>query len=188
MSDITILPKGGSISIKEKAPDLKEAVVGVGWDINENENGKSFDLDLTAVTVGNDGKAKEVVYYGNLTGKGITHTGDNLTGEGDGDDETVKVKLGDVDAAVKEVLFLVNIYEAQSKGQNFGMVKSTHVRVLDANGDKELARHDLAKEYATNTGVIVAKFVRDGDSWKFEAVAKGVNGSIEEILNAEGLK
>lgn len=188
MSDITILPKGGSISIKEKAPDLKKAVVGCGWDTNEEENGQTFDLDLTAVTVTGDGKAKDVVYYGNLTSAGLRHTGDNLTGEGEGDDEQIEVTLADLPADVKEVYFLENIYDAQSKGQNFGMVKKTHVRVLDANGNRELARHDLASEYATKTGVIVAKFVRDNDSWKFEAVAEGVDGSIEEILKAKGFK
>jgi tellurium resistance protein TerD len=185
MSDITILPKGASISIKEKAPDLKKAVVGAGWDVNE---GLSMDLDLTAVTVKADGKAKDVVYYGNKDAAGLHHTGDNLTGEGEGDDEQIVVTLADLSSEVNEVVFLVNIYEATQKSQNFGQVKNSHVRVLNADGDKELARHDLAAEYATNTGVLVAKFVRDGDSWKFQAVGEGVNGSIDEILSAKGYK
>jgi tellurium resistance protein TerD len=185
MSDITILPKGGSISIKEKAPDLKKATVGTGWDVAD---GASMDLDLTAVTVKADGKAKDVVYYGNKDAAGVHHTGDNLTGEGEGDDEQIIVTLADLPAEVKEVLFLVNIYEGTQKSQNFGAVKNSHVRVLNADGDKELARHDLAAEYANNTGVIVAKFVRDNDSWKFEAVGEGVNGSIDQILSAKGLK
>lgn len=185
MSDITILPKGGSIDIKEKAPDLKQAVVGTGWDVAD---GDSMDLDLTAVSVKADGKAKDVVYYGHKDAPGIHHTGDNLTGEGEGDDEQVVVTLADIPSDVQEVLFLVNIYEATQKNQNFGGVKNSHVRVLNADGDKELARHDLASEYASNTGVIVAKFVREGESWKFQAVGEGVNGSIDEILTAKDLK
>ena len=186
--EITILQKGGSINIKEKAPSLKKALVGAGWDVNEQEGGQSFDLDLTAVLVGTDGKAKDVVYYGNLDAKGVHHTGDNITGEGDGDDEQVEVKLEEVDAAVTKVLFLVNIYEAKSKGQNFGMVKSSFVRVADADANQELARHDLQKEYDGKTGVVVAELNRAGDTWEFKAVAEGVDGSIDEILTSKGLK
>jgi len=185
MSEITILPKGGSISIKEKAPNLKKAIVGTGWDVAE---GQTMDLDLTAVLVGNDGKARDVVYYGNLDATGVHHTGDNLTGEGEGDDEQIEVTLDALPQDVKEVVFLVNIYEATAKGQNFGLVKNSHVRVLNADGNIELARHDLAAEYGSNTGVLVAKFVRDADSWKFEATAEGVNGSIDQILTAKGFK
>lgn len=196
MSDVTILPKGGSVSIKEKAPDLKKVRVGAGWDVNEQENGKSFDLDLTAVLLNAAGKVvdgKGVIYYGELDYKVdganvVHHTGDNLTGEGEGDDEQIEVELDKVPASVEKIAFLVNIYEAQSKGQNFGMVKSSFVRLVDTNGDKEFARHDLASEYAGKTGVLVGQLVRKDGSWHFEATAEGVDGSIDQILTAKGFK
>lgn len=196
MADVTILPKGGSVSIKEKAPDLTKVRVGCGWDTNEEENGKTFDLDLTAVLLNASGKVVDsnaVVYYGNLDYKvdganAVHHTGDNLTGEGEGDDEQIEVELTKVPATVERIAFLVNIYDAQSKQQNFSMVKSSFVRLVDTNGDKEFARHDLQAEYAGKTGVLVGELYREGGSWHFKATAEGVDGSIDQILSAKSFK
>lgn len=184
--EVTILPKGGSVSIKEKAPNVKKVRVGAGWDISGDDS--SYDLDLTAVLLNSANKvvdANGVVYYDNLNYTGVHHTGDNLTGEGEGDDEQIEVDLEALPASVEKVAFLVNIYDAKSKSQHFGQVNNSFVRVVDTDGDKELARHDLNKEYADKTGVLVATLVRNGGDWKFEATAEGVDGSIKEILTAK---
>lgn len=194
--EITILPKGGSVSIKEKAPSLKKLHTGMGWDTNEQEGGKSFDLDVTAVLLNEAGKVVDsngVVYYGNLDYKAngenaVHHTGDNLTGEGEGDDEVIEVTLDKVPETVKRIAFIVNIYEAGSKNQNFGMVKSSFIRLVDADTQQEFARHDLAAEFAGKTGVLAGELYKEGSDWKFKAVAEGVDGSIEQILTAKGMK
>lgn len=195
MAEITILPKGAAVSIKEKAPSLTKLSVGMGWDTNEEEGGKTFDLDATAVLLGADGKVVQdgVVYYGNLDFKNdganaVHHTGDNLTGEGEGDDEVIEVLLDKVPATVSKIAFIVNIYEAQSKAQNFGMVKSSFVRLVNAETKEEFARHDLASEYAGKTGVVVGELYREGDAWHFKAVAEGVDGSIDQIISTRGYK
>jgi tellurium resistance protein TerD len=193
--EITILPKGASVSIKEKAPNLKKVRVGAGWDVNE-EGDQTFDLDLTAVLLNAAGKVVDsngVVYYGNLDYKvdganAVHHTGDNLTGEGEGDDEQIEVELEKVSASVERIAFIVNIYEAKTKGQDFSKVKSSFVRLVDADGDKEFARHDLQSEYAGKSGVLVGELYRDGGAWHFKATAEGVDGSIDEILTAKAFK
>lgn len=186
--DTLNLKKGESLDLKKSSPSIKNALIGAGWDVNDEENGKSFDLDLTVALVKGDGKAKDVVFFGNLKATGVEHTGDNLTGEGDGDDEQVKLDLTAIEAEIAKLVFIVNIYEAKDKGQDFGMVKSSFVRVLDADGNKELAKYDLQKEYAGKSGVVVAELNRTGDSWEFKAVGEGVDGDINEILATKGFK
>lgn len=191
MSDITIVPKGQSISIKEKAPELKKLHVGLGWDVNEGDG--AFDLDATAVLLNASGKAEKVVYYGELDYKVdgqnvVHHTGDNLTGEGEGDDEVIEMMLEKVPSTIERIAVIVNIYEAKSRSQDFSKVKSSFVRLVDADTKKEFARHDLQSEYAGKTGVLVGEFYRDGGEWKFKATAEGVDGSIEEIMSAKGYK
>lgn len=193
--EVTILPKGGSVDIKAKAPNLTKLLVGTGWDVNEVEGGASYDLDLTAALLGSDGKVVEngVVYYQNLAYKAdgtvvVKHTGDNLTGAGEGDDESIEVELDKVPATIDRIAFLVNIYEAASKNQNFGAVNSSFVRIVDANTKEEIARHDLKSEYASNSGVLVGELLRESGAWHFKATAEGVNGSIDQILSARGMK
>lgn len=196
MSEITIIPKGESVSIKEKAPALTKLHVGMGWDTNDEENGKSFDLDVTAVVLNDAGKVIDgggVIYYGNLDYKAngenvVHHTGDNLTGEGEGDDEVIEVSLDKLPATVAKIAFLVNIYDASSKGQDFSKVKSSFVRLVDANTQVEFARHDLASEFAGKSGVVVGELYKEGDAWKFKAIEEGVDGSIDQILSAKGYK
>lgn len=193
MAEITIIPKGQSISIKEKAPTLTKLHVGMGWDTNEEENGESFDLDVTAVLLNTSGKSEAVVYYGNLDYKVeganvVHHTGDNLTGAGEGDDEVIEVELEKVPSTIEKIVFLVNIYEAKDKGQDFSKVKSSFVRLVDKTTGAEFARHDLANEFAGKTGVVAGELHREGGEWKFKAVAEGVDGSIDQIMTTKGYK
>src|SRR5258708_7612597 len=106
------LKKGESLDLKKSAPSITNAIIGAGWDVNKEENGKSFDLDLSAALVGTDGKAKDVVFFNNDTAQGVAHTGDNLTGEGEGDDEQIKLDLKAIAADVVKLVFIVNIFEA----------------------------------------------------------------------------
>jgi tellurium resistance protein TerD len=192
--EVTILPKGGTVNIKEKAPSLTKVLVGLGWDVDTS--GGEFDLDATAVLLNESGKVvddKAVVYYGNLAytangNKVVEHTGDNLTGEGDGDDESIILDLANMPENVAKIAVLVNIYEASSRSQNFGKVNSSFIRLADANSKEEFAKHDLQKEYASNTGVLAGEFYRQDGVWHFKATAEGVNGSISEILKSKGME
>jgi tellurium resistance protein TerD len=183
-NQVTILPKGQSVDIKAKSQNKTKFTVGAGWDVIEGEG--SYDLDLTAVLLNASGKvykADGVVYYQHTDEPGVHHTGDNTTGEGEGDDEQIQVDLAALPADVVKVAFIVNIYEGKSKNQDFSKVNNSFVRVFETEGEKELARHDLKAEYAGKTGVLVATLSKEGN---FEATAEGVDGSIIEILKAKG--
>lgn len=184
--EVTILPKGQSVDIKAKAtsPNVTKFTVGAGWDVNQGDG--EFDLDLTAVLLNAAGKvysSEGVVYYSHTDAPGVHHTGDNLTGEGEGDDEQIQVDLSALPADVVKVAFIVNIYEGKSRGQDFGKVNNSFVRVFETDGNKEIARHNLQAEYAGKTGVLVATLTKEG---QFEATAEGVDGSINDILKAKG--
>lgn len=187
--DIQVLPKGGTVNIKAKAPTLTKLHVGTGWDMKEGVG--EFDLDLSAFLLNAAGKIVDsgLVYYGEKDYKdAVHHTGDNRTGAGEGDDEVIEVTLANIPAEVTRIPFLVNIYEGGKGGQNFGQVKNAFVRLVNAETKEEFARHDLASEYPTNTGVLVGELYRDGDAWAFKATAEGVNGEIKEILQAKGME
>ncbi|MBX4188380.1 MAG: TerD family protein, partial [Candidatus Doudnabacteria bacterium] len=157
---------------------------------------EAFDLDATAVLLNASGKVVDsngVVYYGNLDYKSngqnvVHHTGDNLTGEGEGDDEVIEMLLDQVPSEIERIAVIVNIYEARQRGQDFSKVKSSFVRLVDTDGNKEFARHDLQNEYAGKSGILVGEFYREGGEWKFKATAEGVDGSIDQILSAKGFK
>lgn len=195
MSDIHIMQKGAPISIAEKSPGLKKLFVGMGWDVN-TQGGADYDLDLTVVLAGADKKLKEqknLLYYGNLEYKVgndvvVQHSADNLTGAGDGDDEWFWAKLDQLPQDIQHIFIIVNIYEAGTRNQHFGNVESSFVRLADGDTDKEFAKHELKNEFANNSGVLVAEIYRMGGEWKANVIAKGVNGSIEEILKAEGIE
>lgn len=195
MAEVTIVPKGQSISIKEKAPQLKKLHVGLGWDVNATGD-KSFDLDATIALLSASNKVVDsngVVYYGNLDYKAngenvVHHTGDNITGQGEGDDESIEIMLDKIPSTIDRLAVIVNIYEAKTKGQDFGQVNSSFIRLVDADTKVEFARHDLQKEYAGKSGVLAGEFYREGGEWKFKATAEGVDGSIDEILTAKGYK
>lgn len=180
------LSKGGKISLKKDNPSLTKVKVGAGWDA-----GDDFDLDLTAVLLNAAGKVdggeeNGVIYFNHQEGTGIKSLGDNRTGVGEGDDEVIEVELNTLPSSVEKVAFIVNIYEAKEKSQDFGKVNNSFVRVVDANGDKELVRHDLQAEYAGRSGVVVATLERSGGEWNFVATAEGVDGSISDIIAAKG--
>lgn len=190
------LKKGQRISLKKEAPGLTKVMCGLGWDVSESKGlfglfkANDFDLDASVLCLTNKDKLKsksDVVYYRNLehSSGAITHQGDNLTGEGDGDDEQILVDLTRLPDDILKLIFVVNIYKARQRQQSFGQVKNAFVRLVNLNDNKEIARYSLlGEEYGGKTGMILAEVYRDQEEWKMEAVGKGfmVNG-LQEITN-----
>lgn len=187
------LAKGGNVSLtKEAGPGgLSAVTVGLGWDVRTT-TGTEFDLDASAIAAGQDAKAmsdKHFVFFGNLTTPdgAIEHTGDNLTGEGDGDDERIKVNLAGLPAEVDKVVFPVSIYEADQRAQSFGQVRNAFIRVMNQANGQELARYDLSEDASTETAMVFGELYRHGADWKFRAVGQGYASGLRGIANDFGV-
>lgn len=177
------LVKGQRVDLTKTNPGLKAIALGLGWDVR-NGAGDAFDLDAFAVAL-KDGKLDDVVYFNHKTAYSgaINHSGDNLTGEGAGDDETIVMLLDKIPAGVTEVMVCVNIYQAASRRQNFGQVQNAFIRVYDKDTNTELAKYDLSEDYSAFNGMVMGKIYLKDSEWKFQAVGEGVNGSIVEIAD-----
>ena len=152
------LTKGGNVSLTKEAPGLTNVVVGLGWDVRST-TGTDFDLDASAILVGTEGKVlsdKHFVFFNNLTSPDgtVEHTGDNLTGEGEGDDEQVKVNLAGLAPEVDKIVFPVSIYDAESRSQSFGQVRNAFIRIVNQADNNELARYDLSEDASTETAMV----------------------------------
>jgi tellurium resistance protein TerD len=189
------LGKGGKVSLTKAAEDagvagLSKIVVGLGWNTNRYDGGSKFDLDASAFLVKEDGKVrneKDFVFYGNTAGDGVTHTGDNTTGEGDGDDERIVIDLNAVPADVQKIAFAVTIYEADKRNQNFGMVEDSYIRVIDEVTGTELIRYDLGEDYSIETAVVVGELYRHNGEWKFNAIGSGFQGGLAALCGNYGI-
>lgn len=171
------LSKGGNINLSKAAPNLETVILGLGWDVRSSD-GAPFDLDASAFLLTESGKVrneKDFVFFNNLEGDGgaVRHTGDNLTGDGDGDDEQIIINLSAVAPEVVRIPLVVTIYEAEARKQNFGQVTNAFVRVVDKNTDAELARYDLSEDMYMETGMIFGELYRHDGDWKFRAVGQG---------------
>jgi tellurium resistance protein TerD len=185
------LSKGGNVSLTKEAPGLTAVTVGLGWDARVTD-GQQFDLDASVFICGEDGKVRsdaDFVFFNNKTGAdgAVQHQGDNLTGEGDGDDEQVKIDLAAVPADVKKLVFAVTIHEAESRGQNFGQVSNAYQRVVNQAGESEIARYDLSEDYSTETALIFGELYRHGDDWKFKAIGAGFAGGLAALASSHGV-
>jgi tellurium resistance protein TerD len=187
------LVKGGNVSLTKEAGSagLSAVTVGLGWDIRST-TGADFDLDSSAIGVKADGKVltdQHFVFYGNLASPegSIEHTGDNLTGEGDGDDEKIKVNLAAVPADVDRVVFPVSIYDADTRSQSFGQVRNAFIRVVNQADDAELARYDLTEDASTETAMVFGELYRNGADWKFRAVGQGYASGLAGIAKDYGV-
>jgi tellurium resistance protein TerD len=191
-ADVSVsLTKGGNVSLTKEAPGLTNVVVGLGWDIRTT-TGADFDLDASAIVLGADGKVlsdKHFVFFNNLTSPdgSVEHTGDNLTGEGEGDDEQVKVNLAGLPAEVDKVVFPVSIYDADSRSQSFGQVRNAFIRVVNAAGNAEIARYDLTEDASTETAMVFGEIYRNGADWKFRAVGQGYASGLAGIARDFGV-
>ncbi|WP_280547519.1 TerD family protein [Halomonas sp. 11-S5] len=185
------LSKGGNVSLSKEAPGLKNVIVGLGWDPRVTD-GKEFDLDASVFICGEDGKVRsdvDFVFYNNKTGAdgSVEHQGDNKTGEGEGDDEQVKIDLSKIPADVKKLAFAVTIHDAESRQQNFGMVSNAFMRIVNAEDDKELARYDLSEDYSVETAMIFGEVYRHGNEWKFKAIGQGFGGGLHPLASSFGV-
>ncbi|MFF9066296.1 TerD family protein [Streptomyces sp. NPDC014891] len=185
------LAKGGNVSLSKEAPGLTAVLVGLGWDVRTT-TGSDYDLDASALLLNEAGKVgsdQDFVFYNNLTSPdgSVEHTGDNLTGEGDGDDEAIKVNLAAVPAQVARIVFPVSIHDADNRGQSFGQVRNAFIRVVNQAGGAELARYDLSEDAATETAMVFGELYRHGGEWKFRAVGQGYASGLAGIASDFGV-
>jgi tellurium resistance protein TerD len=184
------LTKGANLSLSKAAPGLAQVIVGLGWDIRSSD-GDAFDLDASAFLLKEDGKVrtdKDFIFYGNLnTGGMVEHTGDNLTGEGDGDDETVKVNLASLPPDIQKIAIAVTIHEAEARHQNFGMVSQSFVRVVNQSDGQEIVRYDLSEDFSVETALIFGEIYRHSGEWKFRAVGQGFKGGLGPLARQFGV-
>jgi tellurium resistance protein TerD len=185
------LSKGGNVSLTKMAPGLTAVSVGLGWDLRTT-TGTDFDLDASALLCGADGKVIDdahFVFFNNLTSPdgSVEHTGDNLTGEGEGDDELIHVNLAGASPQIQRVVFPVSIYEGAARGQSFGQVSNAFIRVIDRSNGSELARYDLTEDASTETAMIFGELYRNKEEWKFRAVGQGYASGLAGIAKDFGV-
>ncbi|QXQ14441.1 TerD family protein [Skermania piniformis] len=185
------LTKGGNVSLNQQAPGLRSVAVGLGWDVRTT-SGAEFDLDASAIATGADRRVlsdKYFVFFNNLRSPdgAIVHTGDNLTGDGDGDDEVIEVDLAAVSAEVTNIFFPVSIYDAEGRGQSFGQVQNAFIRVVDRATGAELTRYDLSEDASTETAMVFGELYRRGSEWKFRAVGQGYASGLAGIARDYGV-
>ena len=180
------LKKGQKIDLTKGNPSLSKILIGLGWDTNKYDGGFDFDLDAAAFLLGANGKVnadEDFVFYNNLKHKSgaVEHMGDNLTGEGEGDDEEIKVDLAKVPANVDKIDFTVTIYEADERKQTFGQVSNAYIRVVDDTTGTELIRYDLGEDFSVETAVVVGEIYRHNGEWKFNAIGSGFSGGLAAL-------
>ena len=185
------LVKGGNVSLTKEAPTMNVAMVGLGWDARVTD-GADFDLDASVFMVGENGKVlsdANFIFFNNKVSPcgSVEHQGDNRTGEGDGDDEQVKIDLTKVPAEVKKLVFSVTIYDAETRKQNFGMVSNSFMRVYNNDTNAEIARFDLSEDASTETAMIFGELYRHGNEWKFKAVGQGFAGGLSALAAQHGV-
>lgn len=187
------LSKGGSVSLTKEAgsSQLTSVTVGLGWDPRDG-HGAKFDLDASAIMLNASRRAAadtDLIFYNNLVSStgAVTHTGDNLTGDGEGDDEVLVVDLAKVPDSTQSIVFLVSIHEGDSRGQSFGVVDNAFIRVENNTDGRELARFDLADGADSDTALSFGELYRDGVEWKFRAIGDGHAGGFAAALRAYGI-
>ncbi|CAM3500722.1 TerD family protein [Aeromicrobium ponti] len=185
------LQKGQRVDLTKGNPGLSKIMVGLGWDPVQNRGGggllgslfgggggANIDCDASVIMLGENGKLRnnsDVIYFGNLrSGDGsVQHTGDNLTGDGDGDDEQVMIDLSRVPAHIHKMVFVVNIYDSVKRKQHFGMIQNAFIRVVNSSNKQEMIHYNLTDDYSGKNSLIVGEIYRHGSDWKFAAVGTG---------------
>ncbi|ABC21695.1 TerD family protein [Rhodospirillum rubrum] len=185
------LSKGGNVSLSKEAPGLTAINVGLGWDARVTD-GSAFDLDASAFLLNEAGKIRsdaDFIFYNNKTSSdgSVVHQGDNQSGAGEGDDETVAIDLTKVPADVQKVAFSVTIHEADARKQNFGQVTNAFIRVVNQADGKEITRYDLSEDYSTETAMIFGELYRNGADWKFKAIGQGFAGGLGPLAKNFGV-
>lgn len=185
------LTKGGNVNLSKDAPTLTQMAVGLGWNPRATD-GQAFDLDAIAFLLKDDGKVRsdsDFIFFNNLKSAdgSVEHTGDNRTGDGDGDDEIVKVDLTKIPADVTKVVFCAVIYDGQARNQNFGQVGDAYIRIVNSQGGSEVARYDLSEDGSTETAMIFGELYKHNGEWKFRAVGQGFAGGLGPLASSYGV-
>ena len=185
------LNKGGNLSLSKTDPSLNQVLIGLGWDARATD-GADFDLDASAFLLAANDKVRgetDFIFYNQTRSPegSVEHTGDNRTGEGDGDDEAVKINLAKVPADVQKIAITVTIHDAESRGQNFGQVQNAFIRVVNDQTNVEIVRFDLNEDYSTETAMIFGELYRHNGEWKFRAVGQGYNGGLCAMCGQYGI-
>lgn len=187
------LQKGQKIDLTKGNPGLSKVIIGLGWDTNKYAGGHDFDLDASAFLLDKNGRAggiEDFIFYNNLKGgnNSVQHTGDNLTGEGDGDDEQIKIELTQVPQKIDKIAITVTIHDAAKRGQNFGQVSNAYVRVVNEANNQEIIHYDLGEDFSVETALVVCELYRYGGEWKFNAVGSGFAGGLAALCSNFGLQ
>ncbi|MGB7274628.1 MAG: TerD family protein [Geitlerinemataceae cyanobacterium] len=184
------LSKGQRVSLEKVAPGLSEVVIGLGWDVKATDTGFDFDLDSSVFLLGANEKLisdNHFIFYNNTTSpdpeKSVKHLGDNLTGMGEGDDELIRVNLKQVPSEIQKAVIVVTIHEAEKRGQNFGQVQNSFVRLVNFETKQEAIRYDLAEDYSIETALIMAELYRKDGEWRLNAVGAGYQGGLQALLD-----
>lgn len=188
------LSKGQRINLSKEVERLSKIMVGLGWNAAKQSGGilnhlfgstsYSIDCDASAITMGNGNKYRACIYYGNLSEDNVYHHGDNLTGDGDGDDEQITVDLAHLSSEIERIVFVVNIYNCTERKQDFGLIKNAYIRLVDESTGKEICKYNLSDDYAGKTAMIFAEVYRNNGEWKFNAIGQGTNdASISQLIN-----
>ena len=185
------LSKGGNVSLTKQAPGLTEIVVGLGWDARTT-TGDGFDLDASAMILGANGKVRsgaDFIFYNAPSSPDgtVVHAGDNVTGQGEGDDERIAVKLATMAPDVDKIIFAVTIHEAVARSQTFGQVRNSFIRVVNSADNAEIARYDLTEDASIETGMVFGEVYRNGAEWKFRAVGQGYANGLAGIATEYGV-
>ena len=163
-------------------------IVGLGWDTNTTSTGNAFDLDASVFILGENKKIltdQHFIFYNNLKApnESVVHTGDNLTGDGDGDDEQIIVDLSKIEDNASEICIVITIHDANDRNQNFGQVRNSFIRIVDASSNQELLKYELEEDFSIETAVEFGRIYRRNGEWKFEAVGSGMRGGLDDYLN-----
>lgn len=185
------LSKGSNISLSKEAPNLTRILVGLGWDPRVSD-GQQFDLDASAFLLTASGRVRgdhDFIFYNQLRSQdgSVEHTGDNRTGQGDGDDESIKIDLSRVPADIAKIVVGVTIDEADARRQNFGQVGGAFIRIVDDVTGREITRYDLGEDFSTETAVVFGEVYRYGNEWKFRAVGQGFAGGLGPMARGYGV-